>query len=213
MGKLQDSGNGAPRAGESGMKAAPPETRTPVAGIMRGPPLKTLDRILQRWRIAKVRPYIRKGARVLDIGCADGALFRRLRKRIGSGVGVDPALQQPVEDARFPLIAGLLPSDLSTLGQFDAVTMLAVVEHLPGEVIPLLREQCVTLLKPGGLLLITVPSMQVDRILAWLTRLHLVVGMSLHEHHGFNPTDVPRCFGGTRLTLVKAAKFQMGLNN
>src|SRR5262249_35235612 len=184
----------------------------PVAGVMQEPPLKLVDRILQRWRIAKVRPYIRKGARVLDIGCADGALFRQLRNRISSGVGADPALGQSVGDDRFQLIAGPLPSNLAP-EQFDAATMLAVVEHLREEVIPELRDHCVRLLKPSGLLLITVPSTQVDTILRWLTKLRLVAGMSLHEHHGFDPDDVPRWFGGTGLTLVKARKFQLGLNN
>jgi SAM-dependent methyltransferase len=179
---------------------------------MQEPPLKAVDRILQRWRIAKVRRYIHKGARVLDIGCADGALFRRLRNRIGSGVGADPSLDRSVGNDRFQLIAGPLPTNLAP-EQFDAVTMLAVVEHLRAEVVPELRDQCVRLLKPGGVLLITVPSVRVDTILRWLARLRLVAGMSLHEHHGFQPTDVPNWFGGTGLMLVKASKFQIGLNN
>jgi len=37
--------------------------------------------------------------------------------------------------------------------------------------------------------------------------------MSLHEHHGFNPADVPSLFGGAGLTLVKARTFQLGLNH
>jgi 2-polyprenyl-3-methyl-5-hydroxy-6-metoxy-1,4-benzoquinol methylase len=98
-------------------------------------------------------------------------------------------------------------------GLFDAVTMLAVVEHLPDAVIAELRDQAIALLKPGGRLLITVPSPQVDKILALLTRLRLVAGMSLHEHHGFDPSSVPTFFEGAGLTLEKSATFQLGLNN
>jgi len=181
-------------------------------GTLREPPLKAVDRMLQRWRIVKVRPYIRKQARVLDIGCADGALFRILHNRIGSGVGVDPALDRTVESDRFQLIAGPLPTTLAP-AQFDAVTLLAVVEHLPADMLPALRDQCSRLLKPGGVLLITVPAVRVDGILRVLTRLRLVAGMSLHEHHGFDPTEVPRWFGGMGLTLVTAKTFQLGLNN
>jgi 2-polyprenyl-3-methyl-5-hydroxy-6-metoxy-1,4-benzoquinol methylase len=182
-------------------------------GIMNEPPLKLVDRLLQWWRIAKVASYIKSGARVLDIGCADGALFRQLRNRVDSGVGVDLALQQSVGSGTFQLIAGPVPWDVVARGDFDAVTMLAVVEHLRDETVAQLREQCVAGLKPGGLLLITVPSVNVDRILAVLKRLHLIAGMSLHEHHGFNPADVPKWFGGTGLTLVRAGTFQLGYNH
>jgi hypothetical protein len=91
--------------------------------------------------------------------------------------------------------------------------MLAVVEHLREDAVPALRAQCTKALKSGGLLLITVPSVKVDRILALLLRLHLVAGMSLHEHHGFNPADVPNWFGGSGLTLVQAKPFQLGYNH
>jgi 2-polyprenyl-3-methyl-5-hydroxy-6-metoxy-1,4-benzoquinol methylase len=185
----------------------------PVGTVTDSLPLKPIDRILQSWRIAKVQPYITRGARVLDIGCADGALFRQLAAQISSGVGVDPALEQSVGDGRFHLIAGPLTHALGSAGEFDVITMLAVVEHLPEEVVPEMREQCVRLLKPGGLLLITVPSAQVDRLLDWLTRLHLIAGMSLHEHHGFDPAEVPRWFGCPELILLRTRRFQLGLNN
>lgn len=188
------------------------EAGIPV-GDVNEPPLKAVDRLLQRWRIAKVRPFIQKGARVLDIGCADGALFRQLRGRIASGVGVDHALAQSVGNKQFQLIAGPLTPDVVARGDFDVVTMLAVVEHLREDVVPELRDLCVAALKPGGQLLITVPSTQVDQILNVLTKLRLISGMSLHEHHGFNPNDVPQWFGGTGLTLVTFRKFQFGLNN
>lgn len=184
-----------------------------LVGTMKEPPLKTIDRIIQYWRIAKVRRYLSRGARVLDVGCADGALFRQLRHQISSGVGVDHALAQSIRDAHFQLIAGSLSDDLVSSGDFDIVTLLAVVEHLREEMMPELRRRCVRALKPGGLLIITVPSTQVDHILHLLTRLHLITGMSLHEHHGFNPADVPGWFGADGLTLVESRTFQLGLNN
>jgi hypothetical protein len=54
--------------------------------------MKAPDRLLQFWRFSKVHPYIPRGARVLDIGCADGALFRLIENKIHEGVGLDPAL-------------------------------------------------------------------------------------------------------------------------
>jgi 2-polyprenyl-3-methyl-5-hydroxy-6-metoxy-1,4-benzoquinol methylase len=184
-----------------------------IEAIVHGPALKPVDRVLQHWRISKAKPYIRNGARILDVGCADGELFRQLGRRIGSGVGVDHALMRTVGNERFQLIARTLSPNWGNAEEFDVITMLAVVEHLTEGVIPNLRDMCVRLLKPAGVLIITVPSARVDRILAWLGRLHLIVGMSLHEHHGFEPATVPDWFGGTGLALVEASQFQFGLNN
>jgi 2-polyprenyl-3-methyl-5-hydroxy-6-metoxy-1,4-benzoquinol methylase len=174
--------------------------------------VKLTDRIIQRWRISKVRRYIPQNGRVLDIGCADGALFRQLRKRIGSGVGVDPELARSNANDRFQLLAGGVPADLAP-SQFDAVTLLAVVEHLPEDVITAMRDHSVRLLKPDGVLLITVPSPRVDLILKVLIGLRLAGHMSFEQHHGFDARSVPARFGGTGLDLAKHKKFQAGLNN
>ena len=44
--------------------------------------MKWLDYRLQWERTRRVVPYVVKGARVLDIACADGALFRVLDDRL-----------------------------------------------------------------------------------------------------------------------------------
>jgi SAM-dependent methyltransferase len=182
-------------------------------GLVDGPRLKVIDLILQRWRMAKVAPYIPEGARVLDVGSRDGALFRYLRSRISWGLGLDPVLKQSVRSDRFELVAGEFPRDAPASEPFDAITMLAVLEHVPSTHHVELREECARLLKEDGVLIITVPSPLVDRILELLVRLRLIAGMALHEHHGFNPNDVPERFSGGGLVLVRTQRFQLGLNN
>ena len=60
--------------------------------------MKYLERLAQRWRIEEAAPYIPEGAQVLDIGCADGALFRLMRKPAGAGsMGIDPSLTRRAE--------------------------------------------------------------------------------------------------------------------
>ena len=175
--------------------------------------MKTVDRILQQWRIAKARPYVSQGARLLDLGSADGALYHRLQATVGEVVGIDPALEQNIEMGRCRLIAGRFPEALPDTEPFDAITMLAVLEHIPIDEQPGLAAECARRLKPGGYLIITVPNPVVDRILSVLRFLRLIDGMSLEEHYGFEPSVVPALFGGNNMRLVKASAFQLGCNN
>jgi 2-polyprenyl-3-methyl-5-hydroxy-6-metoxy-1,4-benzoquinol methylase len=175
--------------------------------------MKTVDRILQQWRIDKVRPYVSQGARVLDLGCADGALYQRLQATVGEVVGIDPTLDHNVVMGRCRLIAGRFPKDLPDTEPFDAITMLAVLEHIPLDEQPGLAAECARRLRPGGHLIITVPSPVVDRILSVLQFLRLIDGMSLEEHYGFEPSVVPALFGVNNMRLVKASAFQLGCNN
>jgi len=175
--------------------------------------MKRLDRFLQRWRIAKTRPYIVPGARVLDIGCADGELFR-LVPGIGEGVGIDPDL--PESAPKFPhavLIKGLFPDALPDRRPFDVITMLAVLEHIPTKDQPELALNCARYLKPGGHLVITVPSPRVDAILNVLRFLRLIHGMSLEQHYGFDPRDTAKIFPVDGVKLLETRTFQQGLNN
>jgi SAM-dependent methyltransferase len=172
-----------------------------------------IDRMLQWWRISKARPYITPGSRVLDIGCADGELFKRT-PGIKDGIGVDPDL--PQTSIRFPnavLLKGLFPHVLPDEQPFDVITLLAVLEHVPQERQRLLAEQCAHYLKPSGHLIITVPSPSVDSILSVLRFLRLIHGMALEQHYGFDPRETPNLFGVGGMELVKASRFQLELNN
>jgi SAM-dependent methyltransferase len=175
--------------------------------------MKPLDRVLQRWRIDKARPYIPAGARVLDVGCADGALFKRLKSQVGCGVGIDPDVPELVEAGGYRLLPGRFPDDVPAGESFDAITMLATMEHFPQDRLPDVGAACGRLLTPGGVLIVTVPSPVVDRILDVLKSLKLLDGMDLHEHTGFDPARAPAIFAACGLALTHAKRFQFGLNH
>lgn len=174
--------------------------------------MRPLDRVLQRWRIARARPWLPAGAAVLDVGCADGALFRHLA-HLGPGLGVEPSLAAPRTVGRSELRPGLVPDAVPPGRTFDAVTLLAVLEHVPAPAQRPLADACARLVRPGGVAVITVPAPAVDAVLAVLRRLRLVDGMSLEEHYGFEPDDVPRVFAGPCWELVRHQPFQLGLNH
>lgn len=176
--------------------------------------MKSLDRILRTWRMAKAKRYIPQGARVLDVGCGDGAFLQYLGSRIREGVGIDPDVAQSRTVGSYTLIAGRFPDDLPELGPFDAITMLAVLEHFPEAQLPQVVTTCARLLRSGGVLVITVPSPKVDAILHTLQRLRLVDCLGhFHEHHQFNAANTPQLFAKGGLSLLRAKRFQLGLNN
>jgi SAM-dependent methyltransferase len=177
------------------------------------PPLRPLDRFLRSWRIRQVRPYIRPGCSVLDVGCHDGALFSALSDRISRGVGLDPMLESSGARDRFRFIADTFPSDLIGDERFDVITLLAVLEHVEPTELPRWRDACERFLAPEGLVIATVPSPAVDDVLDVLRRFGLVAGMSVDEHHGFDPSGVPSLFSSDSMGLIVRRRFELGMNN
>lgn len=171
-----------------------------------------LDRYLQKWRIRKARRELPAGARVLDIGTHDGTLFSLTGAR---GVGIDPELAEGTSIPGVTLVKGLFPEDLPTLPNesFDAVTALAVIEHVPESELPVWAETIARLVVPNGLLVITVPAPTVDRILHVLIRLHLAAGMEAHQHHGFQVSNLDHIFTAPLWHRAKHRTFQLGLNH
>ena len=175
--------------------------------------MKAMDRYLQRARIGKAKAYVKAGDCVLDIGSVDGVMFEALRGIIRRGFGIDPVLTKTIETDLYTLIPGHFPEACPTGQKFDAITMLAVLEHIPVDGQRALADACFEYLNPGGRVVVTVPSPRVDAILAVLRTLRLIDGMSLEEHYGFKPEDTPTIFGGPRFRLIAHKTFQLGLNN
>jgi 2-polyprenyl-3-methyl-5-hydroxy-6-metoxy-1,4-benzoquinol methylase len=172
-----------------------------------------LDHFLQSWRITKAARQIPDGARVLDIGSADGALFQQLDQRIAGGLGIDPTLKASTSRGAIPLIAGFFPADMPPTDPFDVITMLAVLEHFPEAEYVALRDACRRFLKVGGRLVVTVPSPVVDNILKILKKLRLIDGMSLEEHHGYEVQKTAGVFSAPMFRMLTHKTFQFGLNN
>jgi SAM-dependent methyltransferase len=174
--------------------------------------VKSLDMYLRDVRIAKARRYVGHGDVVVDVGCADGTMFERWSGTIGYGYGVDPTLAEKRETSRYVLYPGVFPDALPEV-RCDAITMLAVLEHIPANRQAELAAACHRMLNPGGRVILTVPSPKVDDILAVLGRLRLIEGMSLEEHYGFDPSHTVEIFAAPRFRLMRHRRFQLGLNN
>ena len=95
-------------------------------------------------------PYLRPGARVLDVGCGPGTITADLAARVAPGevVGIEPT-SGPLEDARAHAAAAGVPNVTFALGDvyaldypdgaFDIVHAHQVLQHL-GDPVAALRE-------------------------------------------------------------------------
>jgi 2-polyprenyl-3-methyl-5-hydroxy-6-metoxy-1,4-benzoquinol methylase len=175
--------------------------------------VKRIDRVLQRRRILEAARYLPSGANVLDVGCGDGALFSTLPSQIARGIGVDPTLNGDRSWGSVRLLAGRFPDRVRFEGPFDAIVMLAVVEHVPPHEQRVWASACGELLRPGGLLIISAPSPRVDKFLDVMKACRLIDGMALEEHYGYDPVMTPSAFGTESLVLRTQRRFQLGLNN
>jgi SAM-dependent methyltransferase len=173
--------------------------------------MRFLDRILQRWRARRARSWVPRGGRVLDIGCHQGEFLNSLGDRIQASIGLDPLTSAAGSNRHWLLPMAFSEPLTFPDGTFDAIVLLATLEHIRDKE-PLARE-CFRLLRAGGRIIITVPSPRVDQIVGLLHRLHLADGMSLEEHHGFDPSTTPEIFLEQGFILEHHARFQLGLNH
>lgn len=175
--------------------------------------MKQVDRWLQNWRIRQAAQWLPVQTRLIDIGAFHGETFEALGDQLSEGFGIEPLLDARIKTSSYTIEPGFFPDVRPTEGNWDAITMLAVLEHIPNEQQTAIADACYELLRPGGRVIITVPAHAVDHILAVLKFLRLIDGMSLEEHHGFEPSDTARIFSAPRFRLVKHTRFQLGLNH
>ncbi|MBI1175182.1 MAG: methyltransferase domain-containing protein [Sideroxydans sp.] len=92
--------------------------------------------------------------RLLDVGCSSGSFLGSAVKLGFRAEGVEPAARaaQSAQAAGLTVHQGLLQEAGYADGQFDAVTLFEVIEHLK-EPADLLRE-CRRILRPGGIMLV-----------------------------------------------------------
>jgi 2-polyprenyl-3-methyl-5-hydroxy-6-metoxy-1,4-benzoquinol methylase len=100
-----------------------------------------------------------KSARVLDIGCGNGAFLRQMQSLGWDVCGVEPDPQSAAHarSAGLDVRVGLLQQQSWPEASFDGITAFHVIEHLHDPVGTL--RCCFKLLKPGGHLTLVTPNL------------------------------------------------------
>lgn len=171
---------------------------------------------LRHRRAEALLPPRRVTGRILDVGCGTWPAFLlRLRAPFREKHGLDR--RAPSDAATANVVVRQHDLEREALpypdGHFDAVTLLAVVEHLsPQLAVGVLREVRRVLCE-GGVAVLTVPSRQGELILPLLSR----AGITSAEHHDehqcvYDPESLLELLGraGFAAASLTAGRFDLG---
>lgn len=180
-----------------------------------------LEGFLARRRARMVSRLLRDEAPVgalLDVGCGSHPFFL-LQAPAAEPVGVDKLV--PPEGRR---IAGvrLLHHDVETDARlpfaddhFDAVTMLAVFEHIPRDPLIRLLADIRRVLRPEGTFVMTTPAGWTDPLLRAMARVGLVSSEEIDEHQDRYDHDLIRDYltrAGFDPAEMRFGSFMLGAN-
>ena len=176
-----------------------------------------LEPILSRLRIAAIKNTALKvpNCRLLDVGCGqDAILLRAMSPHIKAGVGLDKNVSATIAGNIQIMsleFSGRLPFNDN---DFDVCTLLAVLEHIDDD--SSMLKEISRVLRPGGQLILTVPSWHAKPVLEFLAfRLGIVSREQIADHKRYyNKADLCELIARINdLEIVSHRYFQLGMNN
>jgi SAM-dependent methyltransferase len=111
------------------------------------------------WEHSVACTRIEAGARVLEVGAGDGAFLEQVSAlgAVGVGLELNPSAVAAAQGYRRQVIRETLQRHIARVcTPYDVVCLFQVLEHL-SDPVSVLR-QAISVLKPGGLLIIAVPN-------------------------------------------------------
>ena len=174
---------------------------------------------LRTQRANRLIPAGLRAGRILDIGCGSFPYFLA-HTAFKEKFAVDQ-LPMPKETAVknqiefFTLNLNQEPRLPFDKDYFNAVTLLAVVEHLNPDSMALLFKESRRVLKPGGMVVLTTPAAWSDGLLKFMAGINLVSAEEIHEHaYAYTLPLLGWHFGqaGFEMGRVKFGYFEFMLN-
>jgi SAM-dependent methyltransferase len=160
---------------------------------------------------------IRKGA-ILDIGCGPYPYFLT-HTEFNIKVGIDQESHLASMDLDGIKVQQWDIGKNDTLPfpdeSFDAVTMLAVIEHLEGSRLISILNEIHRIMKPGGCLIITSPSFWTAPILFVLSRISVISKLEIDDHkHTYSLSELSFIIGKSVFSASPRfmGHFECGMN-
>jgi SAM-dependent methyltransferase len=191
-----------------------------MAGMTRGKGLlEPMLADLRAQRANKLIPAPLRDGRILDIGCGTYPYFLA-HTSFKEKFAIDqiPLPQHTASELKiesFTLDLEQKPKLPFEDNFFEAVTLLAVVEHLDPSLMAMLFKEVYRVLKPQGQVVLTTPAAWSDGLLKFMASISLVSAEEIHEHaYAYTLPLLGWYFGqaGFEMTKVKFGYFEFMLN-
>lgn len=164
-------------------------------------------------------PVALRRGRILDIGCGAYPYFLSkvdFKEKYGLDQNLNESYKGQFEEINLQMFN--MEAERAIPFQnayFDVVTMLAVCEHLPPELLAEKFTEVHRILKPGGRFIITTPSPWTFFILSIMARLRLISPMEIKDHKCLYPRfKICNILnqGGFGLKKIKSGYFELFMN-
>lgn len=175
---------------------------------------------LAKKRADKANGFItekRRSGRLLDIGCGFYPHFL-ITTKFNEKYGIDPSVNlKLLENENIHIEKTEVDGRKISFKDeyFDAVTMLAVFEHIDKDkLVPVLKE-IRRVLKKNGILIITTPAPWADKLLHFMARFELISSEEIHEHkHNHNKARIVDIIkeAGFETDKIKSGFFELYMN-
>ena len=175
-------------------------------------------KVLRRFRISKILPYINKGDVVADIGCGwEAKALRYLAPKISKGFGIDLKVEQTTLPPQIQVVTQRFenfpwPIDEQSC---DVILMLAVLEHIDGTLVDKVLQNVRRLMRPNSKFLLTVPTPLSKPILEFLAyKLRIVNAAEIRDHKIYYDRKLlTESLERNGFRVATYGRFQFGLNS
>lgn len=169
-----------------------------------------------RARIAeKNLPQTLRSGRILDIGCGSQPYFLS-KIEFAEKYGIDPSVDQSLSGVKLFKQGYCGGEKMPFADDFlDAITMLAVAEHLDRADLEKLFQEMFRILKPGGRLFLTTPSPWTEKLLKFMAQVGLVSREEIAEHKELLSNEDLEAIAikaNFKPEFIQAGVFELGLN-
>lgn len=177
--------------------------------------MELLEGLLRKKRITLAKQHLarQKANSTLDIGCGrNAALLKTLKieDRAGIDTDVEPRYRKGLALIQMDVTKARLPFADK---RFDAVTMLAVLEHIEPASRQNLLKEAARVLKPQGTIFLTTPAPACAKLLDLMAKSGLVSKKQLQGHRGLlTPQKAADLLREAKLQDIQHDYFEMGLN-